>query len=53
VQESARDQNNFGLLFEQPPLSDVGKKAMDFQFFKFGKKKKKKKEKKMQTTNVR
>jgi len=38
VQESARDQNNFGLRVEQPPLSDVVNKAIDFQFSKIGKK---------------
>jgi len=30
VQETARDQNNFGLRFEQPPLSDVVNKAIIF-----------------------
>jgi len=50
VQESARDQNNFGLRVEQHPFSDVVNKAIDFQFSKIGKNKK---EKKMQTTNVR
>jgi len=39
VQESARDQNNFGLRVDQPPLSDVVNKAIDFQFSKIGKKK--------------
>jgi len=37
VQESARDQNNFGLRVEQPPLSDLVNKAIGFQFFKIGK----------------
>jgi len=32
VQETARDQNNFGLRVEQPPLSDVVNKAIDFQY---------------------
>jgi len=30
VQETARDQNNFGLRVEQSPLSDVVNKAIDF-----------------------
>jgi len=40
VQESARDQNNFGLRVEQPPLSDVVNKAIVFQLLvsKIGKK---------------
>jgi len=42
VQEFARDQNNFGLRVEQPPLSDVVNKTVDFQFSKIGKKQKKK-----------
>jgi len=50
VQESARDQNNFGLRVEQPALSNVVNKAIDFQFSKI---RKNKKEKKMQTNNVR
>jgi len=42
VQKSARDQNNFGLRDEHPPLSDVVNKAIDFQFSKIGKKLKQK-----------
>jgi len=38
VQESARDQNNFGLRVEQPPLSDVVNKAIVFELSKIGKK---------------
>jgi len=38
VQETARNQNNFDLRVEQPPLSDVVNKAIDFQFSKIGKK---------------
>jgi len=34
----ARNQNNFGLRVEQPPLSDVVNKANVFQLFKIGKK---------------
>jgi len=30
VQESVRDQNNFGLRVEQPPLSDIVNKAISF-----------------------
>jgi len=42
LQESARDQNNFGLRVEQPSLSDVVNKAIDFQSYKIRKKNKKK-----------
>jgi len=47
-----KQKDNFGLRVEQPPLSDVVNKAIDFQFSKIRKKNKNKKEKKMQTTNV-
>jgi len=40
MQETARDQNNFSFRVEQPPLSDVVNKAIDFQFSKIEKKRK-------------